>query len=69
MKPLASSVPRLLRASDTFASRLDFETQCEIRPPTKSGVLIWSGRYIPMANASGGMPIMNSRTESTSPTL
>ena len=69
MKPLASSVPRLPRASATFLSVLDLPTQCEIRPPMNSGVLIWSGRYIPMANASGGMPIMNSRTESTRPTL
>ena len=55
MKPLARSVPRLLRASETLASALDLATKCEIKPPMNSGVLICSGRYIPIAKASGGM--------------
>ena len=68
-KPEATVLPSLRRLALTFASSLLCETKYEIRPPTRTGVLMPIGRYEPSAKASGGIFIIQSRTAKNAPAM
>ena len=64
MNPDEMSVPRLLRRSASSLSLVDVLTRWEMKPPTRSGVVSGSGRYMPRAKASGGT-LASSATRAT----